>query len=169
MHRPLAITLASALVLAGCGWKDSRINPTNWFGRSQTAEVEVSANTNPLIPEESNARGIFDSPEPEDTSVLVSQLSDLRIERTAAGAIIFATAVASRQGAYDLELRRVEEAEDGVLAYDFRVVYPEVATATGSDYSRTLHAARTVSHQDLEGIRVVRVNAAENARESRRR
>ncbi|KIC21275.1 hypothetical protein [Leisingera sp. ANG-Vp] len=169
MNKPLAITLASALVLAGCGWKDSRLNPSNWFGSSEPAAVEPAANTNPLLPQDSNARGIFARPEPEDVTVLISRISDLRIERTAAGAIIYATAIASRQGAYNVELRPVELPEDGVLAYDFRVVYPEFQTPTGSEFSRTVHAARTVTEQDLEGIRTVRVNGTENARESRRR
>jgi len=169
MRKPIALTLTCALVLSACGWRDSRLNPSNWFGSSEPAEVEVAENVNPLLPQESNARGIFAKKPPKDASVLISQISDLRIERTAAGAIIYATAVASRQGAFDVELRPVELPEDGVLTYDFRVVYPELQTSTGSEFSRTVHAARTVTHQDLEGIRTVRVNAAQNARESRRR
>ncbi|WP_264213348.1 hypothetical protein [Leisingera thetidis] len=170
MHKPLALTLACALVLAGCGgWQQSRINPSNWFGGSEPAETAAAANSNPLLPQDSNARGIFARPEPKDNTVLVTRVSELRIERTASGAIIHATAIAGRQGAYDVELRPAETPEDGVLAYDFRVVYPEFQTGTGSEFSRTLHAARTVSYQDLEGIRTVRVNAAQNAQESRRR
>jgi hypothetical protein len=170
MHKPLALTLASALVLAGCGgWKDSRVNPSNWFGRSASAEARVPEGTNPLLPQESNARGIFAKKPPEDKSVLISQVTGLQIERTASGAIIHASGGAARQGAFDVELRKSETAEDGVLAYDFRVVYPEEATLKGSEFSRTLHAARTLSKQDLEAVSLVRVNGAENARESRRR
>ncbi|KIC11182.1 hypothetical protein RA19_07460 [Leisingera sp. ANG-M1] len=171
MHKALAITLASALVLAGCGWKDSRINPTNWFGKSSAAETSaaVQANTNPLLPQESNARGIFAKKPPKDKSVLISQVSELQIERTNSGAIIRAAGIADRQGAFDVELRRSDVEEEGVLAYDFRVVYPEVSTLAGSEFSRTVNVARTLSHQDLEGIRTVRVNGAQNARESRRR
>ncbi|NVK14960.1 MAG: hypothetical protein HWE35_12370 [Rhodobacteraceae bacterium] len=169
MHKPLALTLACALVLSACGWRDSRLNPTNWFGSSEPAEVEVAENVNPLLPQESNARGIFAKKPPKDKSVLISQIAGLQIERTASGAIIHATGIAERQGAFKLELRPVEDTEDGVLAYDFRVVYPEEPTLTGSEFSRTLHAARTLSNQDLEAVRIVRVNAEANARESRRR
>ncbi|UWQ76380.1 hypothetical protein [Leisingera sp. M658] len=170
MHKPLALTLACALMLAGCGgWKQSRINPSNWFGSSAPAEAPVAENTNPLLPQDSNARGIFARPEPKDTTVLAGQITEMRIERTASGAIIYATAIASRQGAYDVVLRPADSSEEGVLSLDFRVVYPETSTATGSEFSRTIHAARTVTNQDLAGIRTVRVNGAQNARESRRR
>ncbi|WP_323783615.1 hypothetical protein [Leisingera sp.] len=170
MHKPLALTLACALMLAGCGgWKQSRINPSNWFGSSAPAEAPAPGNSNPLLPQESNARGLFARPEPKDTSVLVSHVTGMRIERTASGAIIYATAVAARQGAYDVVLRPVEDNDEGVLSFDFRIVYPEDGTPTGSESSRTIHAARTVTNQDLAGIRTVRVNGAENARESRRR
>ncbi|KIC26563.1 MULTISPECIES: hypothetical protein [unclassified Leisingera] len=169
MHKPLALTLACALVLSACGWRDSRLNPSNWFGSSEPAEVEVAENVNPLLPQDSNARGIFAKKPPEDKSVLISRIDSLEIERTSTGAIIHATGVAARQGAFDVELRRVDGTEEGVLTYDFRIVYPEQPTITGSEFSRTLHAARTLSNQDLQEIRLVRVNGETNARESRRR
>ncbi|OED47893.1 hypothetical protein [Leisingera sp. S232] len=169
MQKPLALTLACALVLSACGWRDSRLNPSNWFGSSEPAEIEVTEAVNPLLPQESNARGIFAKKPPKDKSVLVSQIADLRIERTSTGAIIRAVGIAERQGAFQVELRPVEEPGEGILAYDFRIVYPEQPTITGSEFSRTLHAARTLSNQDLQDIQLVRVNGETNARESRRR
>lgn len=168
MQKPLALTLAGALVLAGCGWKESRINPVNWFGNSEPVEVVVDENTNPLIPQKKQKRGLFDKPEDVDNSVLVGQLTELRIDRTNIGAIIYATAIADRQGAFDVELRPLEDTQDGVLTLEFRVVYPEDPTHLGSEYSRTVHAARSVTQQGLDGIRLIRVLAAQNARESRR-
>lgn len=169
MQKPLALTLAGALVLAGCGFKESRINPLNWFGRSEPAQAVVAEGANPLIPEDSRRGGVFARPEARDLSVLAAQITDLRIERTATGAIIHATAVTSRQGAHDVTLRQAGEATDGVLSYDFRVTYPAEPTRSGTVASRTVHAARSLSNQDLAAVRVVRVNGAENARESRRR
>lgn len=168
MQKPLALTLAGALVLAGCGWKESRVNPVNWFGKSEPVEVVVTENTNPLLPQKEQKRGLFDKREDVDNSVLVGQLAELRIDRTNIGAIIHATAIADRQGAYDVELRPVEHTEQDVLTLEFRVVYPEDPTVAGSDYSRTVRAARSVTHQGLEGIRLIRVLAAQNALESRR-
>ncbi|MEY8799745.1 hypothetical protein AB9K35_05420 [Leisingera sp. XS_AS12] len=169
MQKPLVLTLAGALVLAGCGWKESRINPVNWFGRSEPVEVVAAEGTNPLIPEESRKRGVFSRPEAVDRSVLANQITDLQIEPTPTGAIIRATAVTSRQGAYDVELRRAGEATDGVLTLEFRVTFPQGPTPVGPAATRTVHAARSLSSQELAAIRIVRVNGATNARESRRR
>ena len=168
MRKPLSILLAGAIVLAGCGgWRDSRINPTNWFGSSAPAELSASGNVNPLMPEK-GGKGMFDKPEAVDRSLLVAEVSELRIEKTATGAIIYATGVASRQGAFDVELRPVENQDPSILEFDFRVVYPERATQTGSPFSRTLRAAVSRSNRDLSGIRLIRVNGSTNARESRR-
>lgn len=171
MRKPLALILAGSLVLAGCGgWRDSRVNPTNWFGKSRSVPVaaEVGEEVNPLIPEKQR-RGIFAPKETEDTSVLVGEISALRIEPTPTGAIVRATGVAERQGAHKLELRQVSDSAAGTLEFDFRVLYPDATTPTGSIHSRTIHAAVTLSKQDLAGIRVIRVSGATNARDSRRR
>ena len=171
MRKSLALILAGTLVLAGCGgWRDSRVNPGNWFGKSQPAPVAVStdANVNPLIPDR-KTKSIFARAEKEDLSVPVAQISALRVEPTPTGAIIHATAIAERQGAYKIDLRRLPNAEAGTLEYSFMVLYPEADTATGTPHSRTVQAAVTVTDQDMQGIRVIRVSGAENARETRRR
>ncbi|MDE4131552.1 hypothetical protein PXK00_00395 [Phaeobacter sp. QD34_3] len=169
MRKPLSLLLAGAIVLAGCGgWRDSRINPSNWFGSSRTVEAPSSSDANPLIPQKTRL-GIFDKPKAEDRSTLVAEVSELRIERTPTGAIIYATGVAARQGAFDVELRPVENDDPSVLEYDFRVVYPIAGTPAGSTFSRTLRAAASHSNSDLAGVRLIRVNGATNARESRRR
>ncbi len=169
MRKPLTLLLAGSIVLAGCGgWRDSRINPSNWFGSSEVSEAPVSEDVNPLIPEKTG-RGLFDKPEAEDRTVLVAEVSELRIERTPVGAIIYVTGVASRQGAFDVELRPVANEDPSILEYDFRVVYPENATPVGSEFTRTLRAARSLTNEDLSGVRLIRVNGSSNARESRRR
>lgn len=169
MRKPLSLLLAGAILLAGCGgWRDSRINPSNWFGSSKVSEAPVSGDVNPLIPEKTGS-GIFDKPEPVDRSVLIAEVSELRIERTSVGAIIYATGIASRQGAFNVALTPTDNEDASVLEYDFRVVYPEFATPTGSAFSRTIHEAVSLTNEDLKGIRLIRVNGANNARESRRR
>lgn len=169
MRRPLTLLLAGSILLAGCGgWRDSRINPTNWFGRSERIAEPEDSTANPLIPEKTG-KGVFRKSEAEDKSVLVTEVTELRIEKTPVGAIVYATAIAQRQGAYDVELRPVPNDDPAVLEYDFRVIYPQQATAAGSPFSRTLRAAASESTKDLEKVRVIRVNGATNARESRRR
>ncbi|MFW8592894.1 hypothetical protein [Cribrihabitans neustonicus] len=168
MIRPIALTLAAALVASGCGFRDSRVNPANWFGGSQPAPQLQDAAGNPLIPVERERSGLFSRPDPEDNSQLVAEITGLSVERTPSGAIVQATGLASRQGAHDVELRRVEGAPEGVLAYEFRAVMPEWQTRVGPPATRTLRAARTVSAETLAGIGTIRVTAAANARESRR-
>jgi len=174
MRKSLTVFLAASLLLSSCGgWSDSRANPRNWFGKSRQVPVEEpNINTeavNPLIPQKS---AISRRPEAVDASVAVASVSELRVERTTTGAIILATGIASRQGAYDAQLRLepIEgEGPSSTLTYTFRVVYPEYLTTTGSDYTRTIHVARSLTTQDLSGIRLIRVRGAQNTLETRRR
>lgn len=171
MRRSLSVLLAASLVLAGCGgWSDSRINPRNWFGPAEPAVVVAgAAETNPLIP---TRVSIFARPAAEDVSLPIARVSELRIEPTATGAIVYAKGIAGRQGPYQTELRPVstlEEAEDGILVLSFRVVYPPYQTPAGNELSRTVNEAHTLSRADLRTIRVVRVTGRDNALETRRR
>ncbi|MFW8636894.1 hypothetical protein [Cribrihabitans pelagius] len=168
MIRPISLTLAAALVVSGCGLRESRVNPVNWFSGSEPAPQQHAADGNPLIPAERERSGLFSRPDAEDNSQLVAEVTGLSIERTPGGAIIQATGLASRQGAFDVELRRAESAPEGVLAYELRAVLPGWRTRVGPPASRTLRAARTVSAETLAGIGTIRVTAAANARESRR-
>ncbi|MFT6459329.1 MAG: hypothetical protein ACJARR_003231 [Pseudophaeobacter arcticus] len=172
MRKSLALILAGTLILAGCGgWRESRINPGNWFGKSRSAPVTVAAEgepTNPLLAEEGR-KSIFARPDKEDLSVPVAKISELRVEPTPNGAIIYASGIASRQGAHKVELRPVADAADNTLEYTLHVLYPVDPTPAGSEHSRTIQAAVTVSEQSLRGIRTIRVSGAENARETRRR
>ena len=169
MRRTVILVTAASLALASCGWRDSRLNPGNWFGNSREVVLEGEpAEVNPLIP----PRRATGKREEEDRHVPIATVSDLKIERTPSGAIIYAEGVAATQGAYSAELRPVnpdEPVSDGVLLYEFVVVYPRDQRAVGTERTRTVTVARTVSTQDLNEVSVIRVTAASNARESRRR
>lgn len=164
--------MVAALTLSACGsWRDSRANPSNWFGKSTPSEPTQVDETNALIPQR-GGKGLFDGPEAVDISVPIATVTELRVDPTSTGAILVATGVAARQGAYDAQLRLNSSEEDqknGVLAFTFRVVYPDYATAQGTERTRTITEAVNLSKQDLEGIRLIRVSAAQNARETRRR
>ena len=87
-------------------------------------------------------------------------------------AIVTATGIASRQGAFGAELRPTSEdlvPENGVLTFDFVVAYPEYRTSTGSEQSRRVVVGYDLSRQDLEGVRSIRVVGQTNALESRQR
>lgn len=173
MNKPLAVLLIAGLTLSACNsWRNSRVNPTNWFGGSTSTPVETTTavSTNPLIP--ASRRGVFARPEEEDRSVPITKVSELTIDPTTSGAIIQVVGVANRQGAYDAELRLTpaeDDAEKGVLTYTFYVTYPENPTPQGTERTRTIRQAISLSRQDLQSIRVIRVVGQENVRESRRR
>lgn len=174
MHKTLSVLLVAAMSLSACSaWRDSRANPSNWFGSSTPAPAEFSVDdANALVPQQSDGVGLFDRPEAEDNSVPIATIDELRIDPTPNGAIIYAAGTAIRQGAFNAQLARVrsdELSKNGVMEFTFRVDYPENATVQGSPRSRMVSEAVTVSTQELEGIRLVRVKGAQNALESRRR
>lgn len=171
MQRPLILCLVAAVALSACGFGGSRLNPLNWFGKSrEVAVAETAGPVNPLIPK---GRSILARPDPVDFSVPIDQISDLVIEPTPSGAIIRATGIAARQGAFDARLvpdnADLLPDESGTLTFSYRVLYPRWSTPVGSAHSRTINEAYSISKNDLARIRTVRVEAAQNARESRRR
>ncbi len=160
----LALTLAT-LVLTGC---NSRLNPVNWFGDS--SETAVSDTFNPLVPEE--REGFFGSRDDSYPGVPIDTVTEVTIERTRSGAIVLAKGVAARQGPYQVQLTPAnidDEPVEGVLSYSFDIIYPNFNTAVGSEATRRVTAARSISNDTLEQTRTIRVNGARNAREIRRR
>ena len=171
MRRPLTVLLVTSLLLTSCGWRDSRVNPGNWFGNGRSAEVisPESGSANPLIPARAaNARRSA----PADFSVAVATVTQMRVTPSTTGAILLVTGVTSRQGAFNAELRPDpvnETTASNTLSFTLRVDYPGYQTAVGPELTRTIHVARSLSKQDLNGIRLIRVNGGKNAIESRRR
>lgn len=176
MRTLLSLLVISSLTLAGCsGWRDSRVNPTNWFGSSEPRRVVQADGTedvNPLIPERT---GIFDK-RPEDTSyegTPVDQITALSIERTPGGAIVRATGQTLRQQAFDARLVAPGDEDDdltqvdGVLTFRLSAIQSQTAPQ-GPERTRRIHVARFVSDQTLAQTRSIRVIGARNERVSRR-
>ena len=168
--RSVAVVLLAGLVLTSCG---TRLNPLNWFGRSSEVVSTPATDAKPanaLIP--ARRASALARPKQVYAGIAIDEITDLRIERTTSGAIIHATGIAARQGAFDARLTPETEDEspvDGVLTYTFDVVYPNQTTALGSPRSREVSVARSLSFGDLEAVRVIRVIGSRNTRESRRR
>ena len=172
MSKTVSLLLAATLSLSACGAiRDSRVNPFNWFGQSQPASVAPKEQTNPLIPTRAGLFGNARAEEQIYSGTPFDQVSNLTVERIPGGAIIRATGLAARQGSYDVRLTPVnedEEAVEGVLAYRLERILPDRRTNVGTQPTREVVAARRVTDQTLRGVRVIRVEAARNAVESRR-
>lgn len=173
MQRRVFLSMTGAFALAGCsGFRQSRINPRNWFGRStaRPRESAPSDGSNPLIPERENR--IFRRGPREEVyeGTPVDQIMALAVERTSDGAIIRVTGQTLRQGAFDLRLIP-EHDEDapvgGVLSYELRAVQPS-DTPQGPARTRQVQAGVFVSNQTLERVTEVRVRGLRNERVSRR-
>ncbi len=167
MQKSLTVLLVGSLFLAGC---NSRLNPATWFGAGRSVAVSADAAANPLIPQRA---GLFSRPDPVavDRSERIAAVSELVIDREPGGAIIRATGLGVRQGAFEARLAPANPdllPEDGALTFDFLVVYPQNPTPVGTDMSRRVTAAFTVTNQQLQGVRAIRVRGAQNMQEARR-
>lgn len=173
MLKSLTVLLVAGVFLTNCGgWRDSNANPGNWFGSSRDIPNEAQAEaTNPLIP--TRTGGLFAKKPVDyvDYSVPITQITQLRVERSPTGAIIQATGIGSRQGMYQVYLKPDDPEQkpvNGVLSYSFRVHYPQASTPAGAEATRRVNVALSLTHQEMEGVRSIRVSGAENTRESQR-
>lgn len=152
MRLPLTFALTAVMVLTSCGAiRESRLNPLNWFGRSQEARVEE-----------------FGVSVPADTRPLVEQVLDMSIEQTPNGALVRAKGLSSMQGYYKAELVARPVDDKGVLVFDFRVMPPPEPKPVGTQRTREVTVAVHLSHAKLDGISQIIVQGAQNARSSRR-
>ncbi|CUH77372.1 hypothetical protein [Tropicibacter naphthalenivorans] len=167
MKKALSVLVVSSVVLTSCGAiRDSAMNPFNWFGRSTSEAVATGAEVNPLIP--ARRSSVFRSNQPETyQGWAVGEVTELLVERRPGGAVIRATAVADRQGAFEVRLvKNDEESDADTLTYDFRAI--QQPGNVGTALSRQVTAAVWLTDNELRGIRTIRVKAARNVRTARR-
>ena len=149
--RTLAQILAVGLVLTGCApIAQSKYNPFNWF---KTAES--TAPTVLYVPA-------------ADNRLLVAQVSSLKIEPTADGAILRATGLPPTQGWWKAALVKIDQDDAAKLIYEFRLFPPVTPTPAGGPASREITVATSVSNLQLDGIKTITVQGAANALTSRR-
>lgn len=150
MNKTLVTALCATLALGACSSiGKSRLNPFNWFGRSQ--EATVSAPTAEIA----------------DKRALVAQVTDLTLEKMPGGVIVRATGLPPTQGFWEAELV-ARPIEDGIITYDFRVFPPITPKASSTTQSREIIVAAYLSNIKLDAIRQITVQGASNARTSRR-
>lgn len=172
MQRRVFLSLVAMSALAGCGgYRQSRANPRNWFGRSTPRRRAVEAtpeNTNPLIPQQEDTIFRRNRKRPYDGTP-VDQVKSMVIERTSDGGIIRVEGVTLRQGAFDVRLISATNNEpvNGVLEFRLMAVQNDTEPQ-GSERARTVLSGVFISNQTLERASEVRVIGARNEQVSRR-
>jgi hypothetical protein len=148
--RPVLATTLCVL-LAGCGgFRDSGLNPVNWFGQSKPKETIV-------LPEEE-----------QDTRGLVDTVLTLVVEPVPGGAIVRARGQTPTQGWWQAELVPLPVDDGGSLVLEFRLLPPTAETRTSTPQSRQIDVALFLSNIKLEPVREIVVQGASNARSARR-
>lgn len=155
MRAGMWVALAAVVAVAGCGAaRDSRLNPMNWFGSSQSVQAVAGPSGQVAL---------------DDGLVQVAEVTQLHVEPTKGGAIIRAVGVPATQGWYRAELRRETSAE-GTLSYSFLLkAPPPEAARLGTPLSREVTVATFVSDFQLSGVSTVTVTGALNGRSTGRR
>jgi hypothetical protein len=151
--RRTVLFLSIGALVAGCGgggFRQSRLNPLNWFGRSR--------NRAEAAPAEAIA-----APDP-----LVEEVLSFVVEPIRGGAILRATGRTPTQGWWNAELVERATEETDVLTLDFRIFPPVEDTDVNTPRSREVTVALYRSDIKLAGIREIVVQGATNARTSRR-
>lgn len=148
--RPLLIAVLCT-TLAGCGGiRESKLNPFNWFKRSELRETIV-------LPADR-----------ADPRPLVDAVLTMSVEPIPGGAIVRATGQTPTQGWWAAELVPLPLDENGVLVYEFRLVPPPTRTDVNTPRSREVEVAIYISDIRLDAVREVVVQGATNARVARR-
>lgn len=151
MKQSIIAILVLSTVLAGCArLRESRLNPLNWFRPAQQDYVS-----------ELYVR-------PEDPRALVAEVTDLKVEATAFGAIVRATGLPPSQGYWQAELVELPLDDAGRLVFEFRIFPPLDPQPAGTPRSREITVATSLSTRKLDGVRAIVVQGAGNALSSGR-
>ncbi len=152
MRIALTAALIALTAFSACGrFRDSKINPLNWFGRAQ--QVEQPA---------------IDAQAPVDPRPFVAQVLVMKVEPTSTGAIVRATGLPPTQGWWDAELVAQPIDENGALTLEFHVFAPFGQTDVVNQRSREITAAYSISAFKLNSVTKVIVQGANNALSSGR-
>ena len=161
MRPVLPLILCATVTITGCSRiSESRINPLNWFGRSEAVTpVQDQAQLRPLVGEGQGIQVV-------DARGLVGTVVALNVDRTPDGAIVRATGTTTATGQYNAQLVPTD-VEGGILTLAFRVQSPGTS-ANSTIEPRQITAAYLMSNAALASIRSIRVQGSQNALISRR-
>jgi hypothetical protein len=148
MRLTLPALLICATALSACGgFRDSRLNPLNWFGKAQPV-----------------ATTLVQPSDADDPRPLVQQVLDLTVEPIDGGAIVRAKGLPPTQGWWEAELVPMGEVDaEGTLTLAFRVIPPKTPQRTSTQFSREITVAHHLDSYELAKIRRIVVTAELNA------
>lgn len=172
MRSLLMLLTISGLALSGCSSnRDTSADPANWFGDSQMAGSGTlgQAAANPLIPERSTSIFRRKTDAETYTGTPIYAVQNVVIEKSAGGAIIKATGISLRQGAFDVRLMPENKGIpiDGMLTFTMHAVQRD-DTPQGPEQTRRVSAGKFVSSKTLDHVRGVQVVSQTTAVTSRR-
>lgn len=150
---PVALSLALAVALAGCG--QSKLNPWNWFKHEEVMT---------LAPKD----GYPDVK--KDPRELIAQVTALEVKQTQGGAIVAATGLTPTQGWWGAKLLAENDGKpvEGVMTYRFVVAWPDpgspAANRVSTPQSREVTAAAFIPNVRLAEVTKVVVIGAETQR-----
>jgi hypothetical protein len=145
------VVLGLGLGLAGCGgMRQSKLNPFNWFKKSQPRETIV-------LPKEGS-----------DPRPLVDTVLSMQVEPIPGGAVVRARGVTPTQGWWNAELVPQDLDDKGVLVYEFRLLPPTTRTDVNTQQSREIDVAIYISDVKLQNVREIVVQGTTNARSAQR-
>ncbi|MEL6519792.1 MAG: hypothetical protein AAFQ66_02445 [Pseudomonadota bacterium] len=155
MSRSLLAGLAVLMLVTGCAAvRESRFNPFNWFGQSESQPTTLLPEDAALVT--SDRRG------------LVADVIGLRIDPTPEGAVIAAVGLPPTQGFWDGELVPLDSDEvpdeNGVLVYDFRIERPWEPQQANRPASREVVVGHFISSRRLERVRTILVRGQRTQR-----
>jgi hypothetical protein len=153
IRMPLLAMLALTMTLSACGgFRQSKLNPFNWFGRSQAVAVV------PLVSGDKAA----------DPRPLVQQVVSMSVDPVPEGVIVRATGLPPTQGYWKGELVALPLDDKGRQVFEFRLAPPPEPTRVSTEFSREVTVGAFVSNLKLSSINEIVVQGETNARSSRR-
>ena len=145
--RPTAVLLLMSLAACGGGsWKNSSMNPSNWFGGRQPDAVVPVATALPA-----------------DPRPFVDRVLTMSIDTFPGGAIVRATGLPPTQGYWNAELVALPLDEKGLQVLEFHIVAPTDPAAVINQQSREVTVAYDFTARQLAEISRIEVRAAKNS------
>ena len=149
MKHSFAIFTVMILLVSCSKIGESNLNPLNWFGDSN-AEKTIKS-----VPVKATSI---------DPRARLQRVTEITNFVTTNGIIIVAKGLPPTQGFWNPALlpRNEEKPVDGFLTYEFRAQAPTDQVLIGTERSREIEAAKTITQDKLVGVKGIRIIARDN-------